>query len=513
MKRVLVGPIEIFATGDAYAAKGLYYPDGKVRIFKGSVLCPYATNSTASYIVALRNEILHKNAVGTTLMSDIVFETIYEAASVLSGTMRNGSTVFRTVDNIPLGEYLGEDEDKPASIGRVIDKERIQSFLEGYDEWIKRSGAAYLKQEKDKLALLAEFQDKFQPEKLRVLPLKEYVSGKGQGTFCWWVETHLEMFGGTAGLLTAAQRYGIYWSGKNQKYEFLPRWGGNESEAYHNIMEAIESLIDAIRSHDLQAIADSKLNPMFKNKLSYLYAPNEFIPIYGEDKIDTVLTLLDIAFERTANRIYRRELLYKFLQALGREDITPIRFADFIYSEDCFGRELKLSLPKEEETSERGRRQFHLIDVYSLEEISSNVARDRHGLVTERPETIAQKKITGKTGEEIVKQYLLSHKEELGIVGDVVCWCEFDDYRHHDFSYIDTNGDEIFIEVKSTKANQQGKVTFEMSDAEYKFLNDHIDHFFFYYVNDAYCGDEILRIPGKLIVAHPCKYRISMERR
>ena len=512
MNTVLTEPIEIFATGNNYAAKGLYYPDGKVKLFKGSVLCPYATNSTRANIVALRNEILHKKAVGTTLTSDVVFETHSEAASVLSGTMRNGHVVFRTVDNIPLGEYLGE-EDAPPPVERTFDQERIQSFLEGYDEWMRKQGAAYIKREKEKLALLDEFQHKFQPESLRSLPLEEYVSGKGQGTFCWWVETRLEMFGGTAGQLTAVQRYGIYWSSKNQRYEFLPRWGNNETEVYGNVIDAIVNAIDAIERHDLRALVESKLNPMFKNKLSYLYAPDTFVPIYGEDKIDTVLTLLDISFDRTADRIYRRELLFKFLQALGREDITSIRFADFIYSDDCFGKELKFSLPKQEETPEREGRRFRLVDVDSLDEISASTARERHGLVVERPETVAQKKITGKTAEEIVKQYLLSHKAELGIVGEVVCCCEFDDYRHHDFSYVDSGGDEIFIEVKSTKANQQGKVTFEMSDAEYRFMQEHIEHFFVYYVNDAYCGDEILRIPGKLIVAHPCKYRINMERK
>ena len=109
MKRVLTEPIEIFATGDAYAAKGFLYPDGKVKLLKGTVLCPYATNSTRQRIVALRNEILHKKAIGTTLSSDVLFDNHSEAASVLSGTMRNGNEVFRTVDNIPLGESMEVD--------------------------------------------------------------------------------------------------------------------------------------------------------------------------------------------------------------------------------------------------------------------------------------------------------------------------------------------------------------------------------------------------------------------
>lgn len=128
MKRVLTEPIEIFATGDAYAAKGFLYPDGKVKLLKGTVICPYATNSTRQRIVALRNEILHKKAIGTTLSTDVLFENHSEAASVLSGTMRNGNEVFRTVDNIPLGEFMevdGFDSENQANDKSVLMEGRV----------------------------------------------------------------------------------------------------------------------------------------------------------------------------------------------------------------------------------------------------------------------------------------------------------------------------------------------------------------------------------------------------
>ena len=137
MKRILTEPIEIFATGDNYAAKGLLFPDGKVKLLKGSILCPYATNSTRPRIVSLRTEILKRKAIGTTLTSDVYFDNHSEAASVLCGSMRNGNEVFRTVDNIPLGEYVepvGVDTPKEPYVsddlkeGRVI--EAVQTKYE-----------------------------------------------------------------------------------------------------------------------------------------------------------------------------------------------------------------------------------------------------------------------------------------------------------------------------------------------------------------------------------------------
>lgn len=99
----------LLGTDQGYPRK----PSCYAKLLKGTVICPYATNSTRPRIVALRNEILHKKAIGTTLSADVLFENHSEAASVLSGTMRNGNEVFRTVDNIPLGEFMEMDGFKP----------------------------------------------------------------------------------------------------------------------------------------------------------------------------------------------------------------------------------------------------------------------------------------------------------------------------------------------------------------------------------------------------------------
>lgn len=106
MKRILTEPIKVFASGTNFFALGFYYPDGKVELLRGSIISPYATNSTRERIVSLRNEIIRKAKGECTLVSDVTFENPSEAASVLSGNMRNGYDLFRTTDTIPLGEYL-----------------------------------------------------------------------------------------------------------------------------------------------------------------------------------------------------------------------------------------------------------------------------------------------------------------------------------------------------------------------------------------------------------------------
>ena len=132
-------------------------------------------------------------------------------------------------------------------------------------------------------------------------------------------------------------------------------------------------------------------------------------------------------------------------------------------------------------------------------------------MVEEKPESIVQKKLTGRKGEEIVKSYILTHKKELGVVGDPEFACETNDYKHYDISYQDIRGEVIYIEVKATKAHNNKQVSFEMSDKEYDFMLRHFDNYYFFYLDDVFNGNVIKRIPASSIVAVPSKFKIKMK--
>lgn len=46
-----------------------------------------------------------------------------------------------------------------------------------------------------------------------------------------------------------------------------------------------------------------------------------------------------------------------------------------------------------------------------------------------------------------------------------------------------------------------------MSDSEYAFMNNNIENYFIYYINDVFNCNIIKRIPAKLIKVSPSKYR------
>jgi hypothetical protein len=112
-------PVEIFASGDNYNARGFVFPDGRVKILKGALICPYSANSTRGYIIDIRNRILKEKAKDNCLIEDVIFDDHSEAASVITGVMSNGNVVFKTVDGIPLGQYVQPETEANAENSEV----------------------------------------------------------------------------------------------------------------------------------------------------------------------------------------------------------------------------------------------------------------------------------------------------------------------------------------------------------------------------------------------------------
>jgi hypothetical protein len=106
MKRKLTSAIEIFAVGENYAARGFYQLDGRVKIHKGSLMSPITTISTRGNIADLRKTLLNTIVKDNFFTEDYVFENHSQAASVISGNMRNGNVFFKTIDGILLNEYM-----------------------------------------------------------------------------------------------------------------------------------------------------------------------------------------------------------------------------------------------------------------------------------------------------------------------------------------------------------------------------------------------------------------------
>lgn len=394
----------------------------------------------------------------------------------------------------------------------------INDFLEKYDYWALVSKKWLSKSIEDRNKKLDKFLSKFPESTIRTLDIDNYVVGRGtNNSFCWWVETNLCDLGDIRPRrLNAFQKFGLYYDNKKKDYSFgskvtkNTKFGSNYNEIYKNVRSEIASLISDVRSNNYAGIASNKLNPLFKNKITFLYDSTHWLPIYSDADLNVLLSLLEIPFDINADRVYKRVLLYEFYKALNRPDITTLSFMDFIYN-DLGYRPPYLRVEDADKLNQKTiGRKFRLVEVKSIEELVPKSKGSKHGLVSEKQETLAQKKITGKKGEEIIKEYLNSHKTELGIVGDIECACEVDDSKHYDFSFRKADGTIMYIESKATKANRNQTIVFEMSDDEYNFMKQNKNNYFIYFINDVFNGDLIKSISAKLIVGKPIKYRVSV---
>ncbi len=293
-----------------------------------------------------------------------------------------------------------------------------------------------------------------------------------------------------------------------EKKDKKSKFGSSADEVFLNIKKELIALIKGVLANDDAVLISSKFNPLFKNKISYLYRRTNQLPIYGEHDLNKLLTIFGINFDTDSDRVIKRQLLFSFYKSLNRDDITPDLFMYFVYS-DLGYRSILRQDRANIEIEKKKAKDYVLVDVESITLPASKEVKGGSGLVkTDSYETYAEKKITGKKGEEIVKQYLLSHKKELGIMGDIRCYCEENDYEHCDFSYTVESGRTVYVEVKATRMDRKNEITFEMSSAEYDFMIEHMENYYIFYINDVNKGKVIKRIQASKIEVKPCKYKV-----
>ncbi len=165
----------------------------------------------------------------------------------------------------------------------------MDNFLERYDCWCASNEQEINKRAKRDNALLKKFLERFPVDAIPGMAIDDYVIGKRESSFCWWVETNLSELGDIrGGQLSAFQRFGIYYSRDKSDYVFnnssakKNRFGAHKDEVFEGVIASIVQLLESLRKHDLNGIAQNRLNPLFKNKLTYLYDSEHWLPIYGD---------------------------------------------------------------------------------------------------------------------------------------------------------------------------------------------------------------------------------------
>lgn len=393
----------------------------------------------------------------------------------------------------------------------TIEKSYIEEM---YNLWSTVNKKEISKREKENLGYLSRFVRSFPISEIKKIKLEDYViKNSDELTFCNWVEKKLFDLGNIqSSELRYFQKFGISYKEDLKEYVICrgnakkSKFGSNYKEAFDNIKKEIYNLLQSTKKHDLKAIEQNKLNPLFKNKLTYLYFRNEWIPIYSDDHLNVLLTIFGINFDINEDRLYKRIKLFEFMKKLTCKDITPLRFMWFIYSESGFKYIIQ---SKKTMQFLKSKKEYDLVNINVFDK-HTDINTTSNGLVSINPNFEIIKKIIGRIGENIVKKFLLDNAKRLKIK-NLKFKFEINDSAHYDISYENEDGDTIFIEVKSTSRNYGNKVVFEMSSGEYDFMCNHIEKYFVYYINDIYHSNKILRLPGTMISVKPSKYIVELE--
>ena len=173
-------------------------------------------------------------------------------------------------------------------------KNSISIFESEYDEKFDETKDEELRQ---------EFVKTFPKDEMKNMELEDYALGKRDNNLCWWLEFNTINLGSIRGGSSA--KYRIYFSKKNNKWEYVDKEFNDEREAWNSLRLNINNFIIKFEKGDYQGIKDEELDSTLKAlklKLLYMYFPDKVIPIYSESHLHRIL--IDFGFDEEKVKNY-----------------------------------------------------------------------------------------------------------------------------------------------------------------------------------------------------------------
>jgi Domain of unknown function (DUF3883) len=297
--------------------------------------------------------------------------------------------------------------------------------------------------------------------RIPVLTLDEYVIGKGSEhrSFCYRVERELDRMGRILG--TPADRFGVYYGGRKnapaRKYQHSQMWGDTAEEAFTSVKKAIVELLRAAESVQMDAIRASRISPLFKGKLLYLYFPQKFAPIYSLDHLNYFAAELNLIGPFKGAVDIQTELLTYRASWPQLADQSECLYMSFLY--DVFGYPSKekgtkkppFALPLLEDAVS-GADFIELMPSLPGEEMNGSALDHRKLDYLKRMKQLER---IGDRGEAVVvalERERLTRAGAAHLARKVDRVSERDDSLGYDIHSFEEDGADRFIEVKATSA-------------------------------------------------------------
>lgn len=381
-----------------------------------------------------------------------------------------------------------------------------------------------------------DFLKNFPLERINDLTLEKYVLGteNSNNSFCYWMENRLRDLGNMYG--ARADKFGIYFgkikSDSTLKYRFASKFGDNEIEAFQNVKRSIVELLDSAKNEDIRKIRENLFSPMFKGKILSTYYPEKYLNIFSNEHLEYFSDRLDIQYNDSDDEIIKRNILFNFKNNdLVMEEWTIYEFSKFLYE--------KFGMPPKKEKAHEALKKYieNKRDYPNLKEVKAEFIdfkinpenlKFKSGRTRAFTKTIDFEKennlnkLLGNRGEEIVfdkeKKYLESkgNKE----LAEKVDWVskKGKHFLGYDILSFEENGEEKYIEVKSTKQSYTSNANFIISSNEYEKAKK-LKNYYFYIVFDTQSKNpKIWKIKNPMnyenkgLILTPINYRVLINK-
>lgn len=315
----------------------------------------------------------------------------------------------------------------------------------------------------------AKFVNEYSINKIKNMHIDEYVSGK-PNSFCYRLEEELKSLGSIAGSF-ASKKYGVYYNKDIDDYIYLPKFGKDYREAFSNVKNEIINLIQNGERHDLEAIKLNRISPMFKGKILATYYPEDYLAIFDSNELDKFINYFcPTTNSKDMNPVDKRELLVQFKSKNSYlKNYSMREFYAFLYktldSDDKILQNIELQLNGLKDLSDDDIPEIYAeLENTDAEYIkcqykdSDNIKKSKSSIIRQPMEFDKQnqlKKEIGNRGEEIVRKAEEKKLISLGMndKAKLVSIVSSDNTLGYDVRSFNELGEEIHIEVKSTKGN------------------------------------------------------------
>lgn len=186
------------------------------------------------------------------------------------------------------------------------------------------------------LLLRDQFVKHFDIDFIKNMKLDDYCIGSGRKNitcFCYAIEQSFRNLGVILG--STAQKFGIYYSTKDNSYTYTSKFGDSKTKAFNSVKRNLVSLIEAGREEDTDRIVSNIFSHTVKGKILSLYYPDKYLNIFSDEHLNHFLDKLGLGTEELylGDPVYKRKAIVDFKnkdESLAAWEMD--KFSSFLYS-------------------------------------------------------------------------------------------------------------------------------------------------------------------------------------